>query len=101
MEEMHYDEQHQPLTTSFMSYALPRADNVPQLRLLHMATPSPWNPLGTKGVGEAGTIGLPPALSNAVHDALAPLKIENLNMPFTSERIWRSIQKARTRELGQ
>jgi carbon-monoxide dehydrogenase large subunit len=58
-------------------------------------TPSPLNPLGAKGIGESGTIGAPPAIVNAVHDALRPLGVAALDMPLTPDRVWRAIRRAR------
>jgi len=60
----------------------------------HTTTPTPLNPLGAKGVGEAGTNGLPPAIVNAVHDALAPLGVGHLDTPFSAARVWQAIQAA-------
>ena len=93
-----FDPDGQVLTGSLMDYALPRADDMPALGLDRMSTPSPFNSLGAKGVGEAGTIGAPPAIVNAVLDALAPLGVEHVDMPMTPERVWRAINEAR--ELG-
>lgn len=90
-----YDEQGQLLTGSFMDYAAPRAHQLPNFDLAHTVTPSPFNPLGVKGVGEAGTTGAPPALVNAALDALAPLGVRHLDMPLTPERLWRAITGAR------
>ena len=95
LERIVYDADGQMLTGSLMDYALPRADDMPDVRLDRMSTPSPVNPLGAKGVGEAGTIGAPPAIVNAVLDALAPLGVEHLDMPLTPERVWCAIREAR------
>ena len=95
MEQVQYDAEGQLLTGSFMDYAMPRADTVPPLEIHGFETHSPTNILGAKGVGEAGTIGAPPALLNAVIDALGPLGIEDLQMPLTSYRIWLAIQDAK------
>jgi carbon-monoxide dehydrogenase large subunit len=95
MEQVHYDADGQLLTGSFMDYAMPRADTVPPLEIHGYETHSPTNLLGAKGVGEAGTIGAPPALLNAVIDALSPLGVEDLQMPMTSHNIWQAIQKAK------
>ncbi|HEX8966531.1 MAG TPA: molybdopterin cofactor-binding domain-containing protein, partial [Chloroflexota bacterium] len=84
-------------TGSLGDYAVARAADLPpldDLLLGHTVTPSPLNPLGVKGVGEAGTVGVPAAIANAVMDALAPLGISHVDMPFTSEKIWRLIQRA-------
>jgi len=80
------------LTGTLMDYALPRADNVPHAEILHTHTPSPRNLLGVKGLGEAGNIGIPPAVVNAVVDALAPFGVRDLDMPLTPEKIWRAMR---------
>ncbi len=90
-EQTVYDENGQLLTGEFMDYAIPRAADIPEYVLGSTVTPSPSNPLGIKGVGEAGTIGATPAIANAVLDALAPLGIRHLDLPMTPERIWRAI----------
>jgi carbon-monoxide dehydrogenase large subunit len=77
---------------SLGDYSVPRAADMPSLGDLvlgHTVTPSPLNPLGVKGVGEAGTVGAPAAIANAVVDALVPLGVTHVDMPFTSEKIWR------------
>jgi len=86
-----YDENGQLLTGEFMDYPLPRAEDIPDYVLGHTVTPSPVNPLGVKGVGEAGTIGATPAIANAVLDALEPLGITHLDLPLTPERVWKAI----------
>jgi carbon-monoxide dehydrogenase large subunit len=78
-----------------MDYAAPRANQLPNFDLAHTVTPSPFNPLGVKGVGEAGTTGAPPALVNAALDALAPLGVKHLDMPLTPEKLWRAMAGAR------
>ena len=93
MEHTVYDENGQLLTGEFMDYAIPRAKDIPDFILGSTETPSPSNPLGVKGVGEAGTIGATPAIANAVVDALSPLGIRHLDLPFTPERVWRAIQE--------
>jgi carbon-monoxide dehydrogenase large subunit len=85
----------QLLTGSFMDYAMPRADDFPQFNIGHVCTPCTHNPLGTKGCGEAGAIGSPPAVMNAVLDALAPLGVKDLDMPATPHRVWQAIQSAK------
>jgi aerobic carbon-monoxide dehydrogenase large subunit len=85
----------QLLTGSFMDYAMPRADDIPLFDVDHHEVPTQVNPLGAKGVGEAGTVGALPALLNAVNDALAPLGVRHLDMPVTAERVWRAIQDAK------
>ncbi|MCC6628300.1 MAG: xanthine dehydrogenase family protein molybdopterin-binding subunit [Chloroflexi bacterium] len=91
-EQVRFDVDGQLLTGSLMDYALPRAASLPPLRLGRVITPSPTNPLGAKGVGEAGTIGAPPAVVNAAVDALRPLGVRHLTMPLTPERLWRALQ---------
>jgi aerobic carbon-monoxide dehydrogenase large subunit len=93
MEKTVYDETGQLLTGEFMDYAIPRAADIPDFVLGSTETPSPSNPLGVKGVGEAGTIGATGAIANAVVDALSPLGIRHLDLPFTPERVWRAIQE--------
>ena len=90
-EEAIYDQQGQLLTAGFLDYAVPRAAHVPVMELDHTVTPSPHNPLGAKGVGEAGTIGSIPAVVNAVLDALAPFGVESLDMPLTPRKVWQAI----------
>jgi carbon-monoxide dehydrogenase large subunit len=91
MEAIQFDRDGHLLTGTLMDYAIPRADDVPVAEILHHDTPSPFNPLGAKGLGEAGTIGLPPAVVNAVVDALAPLGTTHLDMPLTPARVWAKI----------
>jgi carbon-monoxide dehydrogenase large subunit len=96
-EELTYDTATgQLLTGSFMDYAMPRADDMPFFEVDHHEVPTQVNPLGAKGVGEAGTVGALPALLNAVNDALAPLGVRHLDMPVTPERVWRAIRDARS-----
>jgi aerobic carbon-monoxide dehydrogenase large subunit len=85
------------LTGELTDYALPRAGSLPRLRLGHTVTPSPVNPMGVKGVGEAGTIGATPALVNAVVDALAPFGVRHVDMPTRRERLWRLLRKSQPR----
>ena len=87
----------QLLAGSFMDYAIPRADDMPPFDVDSHEVPTQVNPLGAKGVGEAGTVGALPALLNAVNDALAPLGVRHLDMPVTSARVWRAIQDAKAR----
>lgn len=90
-EQTVYDESGQLLTGEFMDYAMPRAEDVPEYVLGSTETSSPSNPLGIKGVGEAGTIGATPAIANAILDALYPLGVQHLDLPLTPEKIWRAI----------
>jgi carbon-monoxide dehydrogenase large subunit len=96
MEQVVYDDDGQLLTGSFMDYALPRADDLPNFDT-HTDESSPCriNPLGAKGVGELGTVGATPTIINAVLDALRPLGIDDIAMPATPERVWRAIRQAR------
>ena len=76
-----------------MDYAAPRAEHMPPLSIDHTHTPSPTNPLGVKGVGEAGCNGLPPAVANAVIDALSPLGVKHIDMPYTAPKMWQTIRE--------
>jgi carbon-monoxide dehydrogenase large subunit len=96
MENCVYDkETGQLLTGSFMDYTMPRADDFPVFAIGHECTPCTTNPLGTKGCGEAGAIGSPPSVINAVLDALAPLGVKDFDMPATPHRVWEAIQAAK------
>jgi carbon-monoxide dehydrogenase large subunit len=90
-EEVVYDEQGQLITGTLMDYALPRATHIPNFELDRTETPSPVNPLGVKGVGEAGTIGATPAIVGAIVDALSPFGVRHLDMPIKPEALWRII----------
>ena len=94
-EQAVYDENGQLLTGTMLDYALPRADQLPNIEVLSTVTPSPHHPLGVKGIGEAGTIAATAATYNAVADALSAFGVETINMPFTPERVWQAIQKGR------
>jgi carbon-monoxide dehydrogenase large subunit len=95
-EQIVYDrESGQLLTASFMDYTMPRADDVPEFRLATREVPTKVNPLGAKGVGEAGTVGALAATMNAVCDALAPLGITQFDMPATPHRVWAAIAAKR------
>lgn len=93
MELAVYDESGQLVTGTLMDYAIPKAHDMPWIESDRVETPSPVNPLGIKGVGEAGTIGSTPAVVNAVVDALSPLGVRHIDMPLTSEKIWRIIHE--------
>ncbi len=96
MENCVYDrETGQLLTGSFMDYTMPRADDFPEFKIGTVCTPCTHNPLGTKGCGEAGAIGSPPAVINAVLDALHGLGVKEFDMPATSHRVWEAIQAAK------
>ena len=92
-----YDDAGQLLSGSMMEYHVPRAADLPSFDLDHTVTPSPVNPLGVKGVGEAGTIGATPAVVNAVVDALSPLGVKHIDMPCTPQRLWRLIHSSEVR----
>jgi aerobic carbon-monoxide dehydrogenase large subunit len=92
---VHDSESGQMLTASFMDYQMPRADDLPDFRVATREVPTKVNPLGAKGVGEAGTVGAMAAVMNAVNDALAPLGIRHFDMPATPGRVWQAIQSAR------
>ena len=93
-EEVVYDKNGQLLTGTLADYAVPRAEHLPNFELDHTTTPTDVNPLGVKGVGEAGTIGSTPAVVNAVLDALQPLGVTHLDMPLKPEKIWSAINDA-------
>jgi aerobic carbon-monoxide dehydrogenase large subunit len=95
-ERAEFDENAQLLTASLMNYGLPKARQLPFFELDRTVTPSPVNPLGIKGVGEAGAIASPPAVVNAVMDALSPFGIAHLDMPLTAPKVWRAMQAAGT-----
>ncbi len=86
-----YDDNGQLLTGTLMDYAMPRAHRLPSFELDRTTTPCPHNPLGVKGVGEAGAIASPPAVVNAVIDALEPWGVEHLDMPLTPEKVWKAM----------
>ena len=97
LEQTAYDpESGQLLSGSFMDYALPRADDLPDLDIVLTGVPTNANPLGVKGAGQAGAIAAPQTIISAVLDALAPLGVTHIDMPTTPERVWRAIQEARS-----
>ncbi len=101
MEEARYDEESgQLLSGTLMDYALPRADDVPSLATETIATPSPNNFLGLKGVGELPTNGAPAAVANAVLDALRPFGVRHLDMPLTAQRVWQAIKTSGTAQAS-
>jgi carbon-monoxide dehydrogenase large subunit len=91
LEHAIYDANGQPVTASFMDYSMPRADDLPSFNLSHTTTLCPGNPLGIKGCGEAGAIGASAAVINAITDAIGK---NNLEMPATPDRVWRTIHAA-------
>jgi carbon-monoxide dehydrogenase large subunit len=99
LEGVHYDPKTgQLLTASYMDYAMPRADDLPSFNVSHQNTPCPGNPLGIKGCGEAGAIGSPPALMNAITDAIGN---NDLNMPATPLAVWSALQANATRQAAE
>jgi aerobic carbon-monoxide dehydrogenase large subunit len=95
MEHVQYDEGGQPVTGSFMDYAMPRAEDIPFMTVGDHPVPAKTNPLGTKGCGEAGCAGSLSTIVNAVTDALSEFGIKHIDMPLTPERVWRAIQEAK------
>jgi carbon-monoxide dehydrogenase large subunit len=91
-EHLVYDETGQLLTASFMDYMLPRADELPDLRVAHHVVPCTTNPLGVKGAGESGVAGSLPAAVNAVLDALASRGVGHLDLPMTPARVWAALR---------
>lgn len=96
-EEMIFGEEGGVLTGSLLNYPVLRASDMPPLTLGETVTPNPFHPLGVKGVGEAGTNGVPAALANSVLDALAPLGISKIDMPYTAPKLWAAIREAESR----
>jgi carbon-monoxide dehydrogenase large subunit len=94
MEEIAYDDDGNPLTSSFADYRAITAAELPSFELVHMETPTPVNDLGAKGIGESGTVGSTPCVVNAVVDALAHLGVEHIDMPTTPARVWAALQSA-------
>ena len=98
LEHCEYDADGQLVTGSYMNYTMPRAGDLPNFNINHNTTHCTHNPLGVKGVGEVGSIGVPPAVINAVVDALSPLGVTHMEMPATSERVWQAIQAAQAQD---
>lgn len=96
LEEVRYDDDGNPITSNLADYAFISAAELPTFEVVHMETPTPRNPLGAKGIGESGTIGSTPAIQSAVVDALAHLGIRHIDMPATSERVWRALTSVST-----
>jgi carbon-monoxide dehydrogenase large subunit len=95
LEEVVYDEDGNPLTATFADYPFLSATEVPSFELVDSETPTSYNPLGAKGIGEAGSIGSTPAVQNAVVDAVAHLGVRHIDMPTSPQRVWRAINEAR------
>ncbi|MGH8861625.1 MAG: molybdopterin cofactor-binding domain-containing protein, partial [Jatrophihabitantaceae bacterium] len=93
-EEVLYDDSGNPLTTTLADYPIISATELPSFELLDMQTDTPMNPLGAKGIGEAGTIGSTPAVQNAVVDAVAHLGVRHIDMPTAPHRVWQAVQDA-------
>ena len=91
LEEVVYDDEGNPLTATFADYPFLSATEVPSFELVEMATPTSYNPLGAKGIGEAGSIGATPAVQNAVVDAVSHLGVRHIDMPTSPQRVWRAI----------
>ncbi|HZV50513.1 MAG TPA: xanthine dehydrogenase family protein molybdopterin-binding subunit [Candidatus Dormibacteraeota bacterium] len=99
-EEVVFDAEGNPRTTSLLDYGMPTANELPAMELGRTVTPTPLNPLGVKGIGESGTIGSGAAVQNAVVDALAHLGIRHLDMPLTPEKVWNAIRAARASRVA-
>jgi carbon-monoxide dehydrogenase large subunit len=99
-EEVVYDADGNPQTTGLADYAFLSATEVPSFELVDMATPTTYNPIGAKGIGEAGTIGATPAVQNAIIDAVAHLGVRHIDMPASPLRIWEALQQARPGQAG-
>jgi len=95
LEEMVYAPDGQLVTGSLMDYCLPRADDLPSFVTDQTVTPTPMNPLGAKGIGEAATIGSTPAVVNAVVDALRSFNVRHIDMPLRPERVWQAMHHGR------
>jgi aerobic carbon-monoxide dehydrogenase large subunit len=100
LEEVGFDEAGNPITSNFADYAIPSAAELPSFDVVSTETPSPLNPLGVKGIGEAATIGSTPAIQNAVIDALAHLGVRHIDLPCTPQRVWQTIQAATSGTLA-
>jgi carbon-monoxide dehydrogenase large subunit len=95
LERTNYDADGQLLSGSFMDYALPRADDLPDIEVDLLEVPTASNPLGVKGAGEAGSVGSPPALINAIIDALSGDGVTHIDMPATPENVWQALATAK------
>jgi aerobic carbon-monoxide dehydrogenase large subunit len=93
-EELTYDEDGNPMNSNLVTYGIPAATELPFFERVEMVTPTPINPLGAKGIGESGTIGITPAVHNAVIDAISHLGVRHLDMPANGQTVWRAIQEA-------
>jgi carbon-monoxide dehydrogenase large subunit len=95
LEEVVYSADGQLITGSLMDYAVPHAEDLPLFTTDQTVTPTPFNPMGAKGIGEAATIGSTPAIVNAVVDALKTFGVRHLDMPLKGERVWQALQQAK------
>jgi CO/xanthine dehydrogenase Mo-binding subunit len=101
-ENLQYDENGQLQTTSYLTYLIPTSCDVPHLKTEHVEIPSRFNPLGVKGAGEAGAIGAPAAIANAIADALSPLGVSIQEFPLIPNRLWQLIsEKSLSKEAVQ
>ena len=100
-EQFVYDAEGNPLTTTLAEYGMPSAAELPSFKVFNTETPTPLNPLGAKGIGESGTIGSMPAVHNAVIDAISHLGVRHIDMPLTSEKVWKAIDQASRGEAVQ
>ena len=94
-EEVRYDDLGNPMTSTFTTYLMPSAAELPSFETFHTETPTPLNPLGAKGIGESATIGSTPAVQNAVVDALSHLGVRHVDLPLSPERVWSALRTAR------
>lgn len=92
-EGFRYDDTGQPLTSTLVDYLAPRASDLPFPEVAHLVSPAPSNPLGAKGIGESGCIGFPPAMVNAVLDALRPIGVTHIDMPLSAQNVWSKIRR--------
>ena len=99
-EQVQFDADGNPVTSNLADYAMPSAAELPSFEVHSTETPTPLNPLGAKGIGEAATIGSTPAVQNAVIDAIAHLGVRHIDMPCTPERVWATIRDARAGTLA-
>jgi aerobic carbon-monoxide dehydrogenase large subunit len=96
-EQVVFDDDGTPLTSTFVGYAFPSAADLPSWETVEMQTPTPMNPLGAKGIGESGTMGSTPAVQSAVIDALAPYGVRDVDLPVNGENVWRALAAAGAR----
>ena len=99
-EEVRFDDDGNPITSNLADYAMPSAAELPSFEVHSTETPTPLNPLGAKGIGEAATIGATPAVQNAVIDAVAHLGVRHIDLPCTPERVWRTVRDAQSGVLA-